>query len=203
LSGFAAMMNLWVRRSGVSVRVAAGVVAAALVVVVAIAFTPERTAPAVPPRVGWMANFTPSPGSAPAPQARFVDRDGVARTLADFRGKVVLVNFWATWCSPCVREMPSLLRLQNQLGGDKFTVLALSQDRGGWSVMAPFVTRLGLERLPTYHDPRGDLAAMLGVRGLPTTALFDAQGRELGRLVGVAEWDSPEAVRLVRHYLGQ
>jgi thiol-disulfide isomerase/thioredoxin len=148
-----------------------------------------------------MANFILSTGTAPAPQSPFVDENGAARSLADFRGKVVLLNFWATWCGPCVREMPSLKRLQAKLGGDRFGVLALSEDRRGWEIMAPFLARLELQGLPAFHDSRGDLMRALSVHGLPTTILFNRDGREIGRLVGPAEWDSDEAVALLRHYL--
>jgi thiol-disulfide isomerase/thioredoxin len=186
--------------TGVWLRLAAGIAAAAAVVLVTIALTPAKP-PNGPPRTGWMANFTPSEVPAPAPETPFTDVEGRRRTLADFRGKVVLVNFWATWCGPCVREMPSLQRLAAQFAGDTFAVLALSQDRRGWEVMTPFLARLGLEGLPVFHDEKGSAAGALKVQGLPTTVLFDRSGRELGRLVGPAEWDAPEAVALVRHYL--
>jgi thiol-disulfide isomerase/thioredoxin len=186
--------------TGVSVRIAAGLFAAAVVVLVTIALTPAAP-PDGPPRTGGMSNFILSSASAPAPRSPFVDEKNVAHTLDDFRGKVVLVNFWATWCGPCVREMPSLKRLHAKLGGGEFTVLAMSEDRRGWEVMAPFLVRLDLLGLPAFHDPRGDLMRALSVHGLPTTILFGRDGRELGRLVGTAEWDSDEAVALVRHYL--
>lgn len=186
--------------TGVSVRIAAGLLAAAVVVLVAIALTPAKP-PSGPPRTGLVANFILSTASAPAPQSPFVDDKDVAYTLADFRGKVVLVNFWATWCAPCVREMPSLKRLHAKLGGDKFEVLAVSEDRRGWEVIAPFLARLDLRGLPAFHDVRSDLMRAFSVNGLPTTILFGRDGREIGRLVGPAEWDSDEALALVRQYL--
>lgn len=183
--------------SGVSV-LAAGVCAAAVVVLVAIFLTPP---PDGPPRTGAMTNFILSKAPAPAPGASFTDANGAVRTLADYRDKVVLLNFWATWCGPCVREMPSLDRLQAKLGGDAFTVLALSEDRRGWEVMAPFLTRLNLPSLPAFHDTQGDLMRAYAVPGLPTTILLGRDGREIGRLVGAAEWDSDEAVALIGSYL--
>lgn len=158
--------------------------------------------PAAPPLAGWMRNFTPADAMQPAPETSFRDRAGAARSLRDFRGRVALVNFWATWCGPCVREMPSLDRLRARLGGDRFAVLALSQDRKGWEAIDPFLARAGIERLAVFHDAKGKTARALGVRALPTSVLFGPDGREIGRLAGVAEWDSEEAVALIRHYLG-
>ena len=149
-----------------------------------------------------MENFTVAASAAPAPRISFNDRDNRALGLEGFRGRVVLVNFWATWCGPCLREMPSLERLQVRLGGAGFTVLALSVDRKGWAAMTPYIERLGLAKLPVYHDPSSAAARALGVQGLPTTILIDRQGREIGRLTGPAEWDSPESVALMRHYMG-
>jgi thiol-disulfide isomerase/thioredoxin len=171
-------------------------------VVIAAALTlPPGIDRAGPPITGWMGNFTPATAARPAPPSPFFARGGKRLTLADFRGKVVLVNFWATWCAPCLREMPSLVRLQARLGGPGFTVLALSQDLMGWPVMEPFIRRLGLDKLPVYLDQRGVFAGLVGVIGLPTSILYDRAGNELGRLVGIAEWDSPEAATLIKHYM--
>ena len=153
-----------------------------------------------PPLTGWMKNFTPTPDAGPAPQNPLVTADGKALRLADFKGRLVLVNFWATWCAPCVREMPSLLRLHKARAGADFTVLAVSQDLKGWPAIEPFVGRLGLADLPIAHDPKGALARAFGVRGIPTTVLLGRDGRILGRLAGVAEWDSPEVGALIDHY---
>ena len=133
---------------------------------------------------------------------RFTDGEGALVTLEDKRGTVVLINFWATWCPPCVREMPSLERLQTELGGDGFEVLAISEDREVKAI-APFYDHFGLRRLAAYHDPYGRLSRQLKVTGLPTSILIDHRGFEVGRVVGAAEWDSPEAIALMRHYLAQ
>jgi len=161
-----------------------------------------------PPRDGWMQQFTLIDPPLPAPQTEFRTADGAATTLAAFRGKVVLVNFWATWCAPCIREMPTLGRLQAALGGDRFTVAAVSIDRGGARVAQSFLKKLdaknpGVGALPLYLDGKMALAAALGVRGMPTTFLLDRDGRLVGQLTGIAEWDSPEAQALIRYYIDQ
>jgi thiol-disulfide isomerase/thioredoxin len=164
-------------------------------------FRSSPDAPAPPPRAGAMQNFTPAEPPKPAPSARLIAADGTEKGWEAWRGKFVLVNFWATWCGPCVREMPSLQRLQAALGSDRFTVLALSQDLKGWDVIAPFLERLKLDALPVLHDPQGAAARGFGVAGLPATILLDPDGRELGRLTGPAEWDDADAQALIWHYL--
>ena len=149
-----------------------------------------------------MESFAVADTGPPAPTTEFTGRDGESYTLERFRGKVVLVNFWATWCGPCVRELPSLKRLNARLGGESFAVLALSQDRGGWAKMAPFLEKHDLGGLPAFHDPKALAARAAMVRALPTSVLYGADGRELGRLTGHAEWDSDEALALIRHYTG-
>lgn len=139
----------------------------------------------------------------PVPQVDFQDGDGNPRSLADFRGKVVLLNVWATWCGPCRREMPTLDRLQAQLGGPDFEVAALSIDRAGIGVVRSFYAEVGVEHLAMYVDSSGKAARQLGAFGLPTTLLIDRKGREAGRLVGPAEWDTPEMVAFIRRYLSE
>ncbi len=135
------------------------------------------------------------------PDMAFLTADGET-SVAAYRGKVVVLNFWATWCAPCVREMPSLDRLQAMLGGDELEVVALSEDRGGMPLVVGFYEKYGLEHLARYLDPLGRVAAALGVVGMPTTVVIDREGREIGRMVGPTEWDSPAALALVRGVLG-
>jgi thiol-disulfide isomerase/thioredoxin len=156
-----------------------------------------------PPRTGWMEKFEPSPNPAPAPETTFTDESGTELTLRNFRGRVVLVNFWATWCGPCVREMPSLERLHNKLKGPDFSVIALSEDRKGWEKIGPFRDKLNLHDLPLYHDVKSKMMFATKARGLPTTLLIGRDGTELGRLTGHAEWDTDEAVALMRYYIGR
>ena len=123
-----------------------------------------------------------------------MDGDGRNLTLADFEGRVVLLNIWATWCPPCREEMPTLDALQARLGGSDFHVLPLSIDRAGLEPVRRFYRETDIRNLDLYiaEDTRAMLA--LAVVGLPTTILIDRMGRELGRLAGPAEWNSPEAV---------
>ena len=121
----------------------------------------------------------------------------------DFHGQAVLLNFWATWCAPCVREMPALDRLQARLGPEGLSVIALSVDRRGLEVVEPFYRRLSIEALDIYLDPANQVARSFTVPGLPTTYLIDPDGQMVGVLAGPAEWDSPDALALMRHYLPQ
>ncbi len=146
-------------------------------------------------------DFQPLDQPRELPDVGFVDADGRAASLADFRGRVVLLNLWATWCVPCRREMPALERLQAKLGGAEFVVLPLSIDRGGLPPVKRFYEELGLAALGIFVDQSGAATGKLGTAGVPTTLLIDRDGREIGRLLGAAEWDSPEAIALIRRYL--
>jgi thiol-disulfide isomerase/thioredoxin len=162
-------------------------------------------APAVwaagPPRAGGMQQFTLNTPPLPVPETRFFDASGKAVALADFKGRVVLVNFWATWCAPCISELPSLDRLQAAMGGKDFTVLTINEDRNGAEVARPFLERHGWKNLPVNVDRRLALSRTLGVRGMPTTFLIDRDSRIVGSLAGAAEWDSGDAKALISHYL--
>ena len=184
-------------------RIFAGIAGAAAVLLIALALQSSGNRPSLPPLTGWMEKFTPAATPAPPPALAFRDRSGAALDLGNFAGRVVLVNFWATWCAPCIREMPSLVRLQQRLGGKDFTILALSQDRKAFDVITPFIAEHKLGQLPVFHDPKSRSALALKIPGLPTSVLFDRGGRELGRLAGHAEWDSDEAVALIEYYLGR
>jgi thiol-disulfide isomerase/thioredoxin len=147
--------------------------------------------------VGQMQNFTFFDSPKQMNGISFVDAQGRKLGLEDFRGKFVLVNLWATWCGPCRREMPSLDRLQARLSGDEFTVLALSQDRKGVAAVEKFLTQVGIKNLGVFVDSSARSARTLGAIGLPTTILLNKEGGVIGRLIGPAEWDSDEAVRLI------
>ena len=147
---------------------------------------------------GQMAAFVFRKEPETLPAFKFQDADGKERTLADWRGKVVLLNLWATWCLPCRKEMPSLDRLQAAVGSEKFEVVAISVDRKGLEASKKFLAETGVKQLRLYVDASARLASDLKAVGLPATLLIDSEGREIGRLLGPAEWDSEEAARLVR-----
>jgi thiol-disulfide isomerase/thioredoxin len=142
-------------------------------------------------------NFAPTEPK-PAPDLTFLDAEGNEVRLADFQGEVVVLNLWATWCAPCRREMPSLDRLQAKYGGAGLEVIALSLDRGDVAKVREFFEELEITSLAVYHDPTARAGRELGAPGLPTTVVIDRAGREVGRLLGPAEWDSDEALAVIK-----
>ena len=148
-----------------------------------------------------LGEFIPASPPLPAPAVSFVDLTGNTVNLSEFTGKIVLVNLWATWCEPCLREMPSLARMQLRLG-DKITVVAVSEDRGGSKTVEPFIDKLELKSIKTYLDPKSTAERAFKVQGLPTSFLINRQGRILGRVEGAAEWDSPELLDILKSFLG-
>lgn len=135
------------------------------------------------------------------PEVSFQGGDGQALSLSAFRGKTLLVNIWATWCPPCRHEMPTLDRLEGRLGGPAFKVVTLSIDRSGPDKVREFFAEIDVKNLALYIDPSGKAARDLRAIGLPVTILIDPQGRELGRLIGPAEWDTPEMIRFLRDFI--
>lgn len=117
--------------------------------------------------------------------------------LNDFKGKLILLNFWATWCAPCRKEMPSLSELQKQLGDDTFTVVTIATMRNSPKSIQEFFDKIDVENLSQYNDPKGALSRSMGVLGLPTTLIVSKSGHEIGRLLGDADWASPEAIELM------
>ncbi|MBO1074022.1 TlpA family protein disulfide reductase [Roseomonas marmotae] len=134
----------------------------------------------------------------PLPPLRFTDAEGKPYDLGAFPGQMLLINLWATWCPPCVKEMPSLERAQDALKDEGWTVLPLSSDRGGREKVEPFYKRIGLKSLGIWLDPQNTVARALGARGLPTTIVVDRQQREVARLEGEAEWDSSSMLEALR-----
>jgi thiol-disulfide isomerase/thioredoxin len=130
-------------------------------------------------------------------------RDGAGKpvSLDQFRGRVVLLNLWATWCAPCRKEMPALDRLQASLGGPEFTVVALATDAGGAKAVQEFYAANNVQHLAIYVDGTSKVLTSLGTAGLPTTLLLDAEGREVGRYLGAADWESAEFARVLRPQL--
>ncbi len=148
-------------------------------------------------------NFVLNETPAALPDVPFEDGKGQPHRLADFRGKVVLLNLWATWCAPCRQEMPTLDRLQAELGGPDFQVLALSIDRKGPEAVSKFYADIGIEQLGLWIDSSGKAARILGAVGLPVTILIDREGRDIGRLIGPAEWDTPGMVAFFKSIIAQ
>ncbi len=128
----------------------------------------------------------------------FQDAEGRERRFEEFRGRGLVVNFWATWCPPCVAEMPALDRAHAALARDGIEVLPLSSDRGGRAQVEPFYGRTGIRNLGIWLDPRGAAGRALGLRGLPTTVILDRRGLEVARLEGEAEWDHQAMVAAIR-----
>jgi|SRR3954463_8529577 len=131
-------------------------------------------------------------------ELRFQDGSGRTRSIADYRGKLVVLNLWATWCAPCREEMPALDRLQAGLRGSGVEVVALSVDQQGLPVVRKFFTEVGVKSLEPYIDPTAQAAFKLSAVGLPSTLLVDARGRELGRHAGAVKWDAPEVAAELR-----
>lgn len=151
---------------------------------------------------GEMQNFTVHEAPRAVADIRFKDAAGGDLSLADFKGRVVLLNLWATWCAPCRREMPDIDALQAKYGGPDFVVVALSQDRKGVEAVRAFYREIGVENLEIFIDQKARSARTLRAPGLPTTLLLSKAGEELGRLIGPANWNSADARRLIEHYLG-
>jgi peroxiredoxin len=146
-----------------------------------------------PGQTGLPPGLTPVTDRRDAPagalRVPFMTESGAHVTLEEFRGRIVVLNFWATWCPPCVREMPALDRLHALLQGDRFAVVAVSTDRGEIGALRRFYDRTSVTHLPVYHDPSGTLARTFGVEGLPTTYILDHTGKILAEHTGYMDWD--------------
>jgi thiol-disulfide isomerase/thioredoxin len=132
------------------------------------------------------------------PNGTFTTGDGSEHRLSDFKGRGMVVNLWATWCAPCVAEMPSLEALSKALAPDDIAVLPLSSDRGGADAVGGWYQQHGITALPILLDPKGAMARAFSVRGIPTTVVIDSAGQVVARLEGAADWAAPEARTLIR-----
>lgn len=159
--------------------------------------TAEPAHQSSPTSTGAMAAFVTRKTPEAVPDIAFITGSGEPTTLSHFKGKTILLNLWATWCAPCREEMPSLDRLQQALGSDKFEVVAVSLDRQGVDGARKFLADVKAENLKLYADPTAKQGTLLKLVGMPTTLLIDKEGRELGRLAGPAEWDSADAKKLI------
>jgi thiol-disulfide isomerase/thioredoxin len=147
-----------------------------------------------------LGEFIPASPPQPAPELSFTDLDGKLAKLADFKGKLVVLNLWATWCNPCLEEMPSLEQLQVNLP-DQLVVLAVSEDRGGAAVVRPFLDKLGLKKVKIYLDPKSDVGHAFEARGLPTSIVVGGDGKVLGKVEGAADWDSVDMYGTLKPFL--
>ena len=154
-------------------------------------------------RDGDMKKLTFHAERPPVSDLAFQTADGGTGTLADYRGKVVLLNFWATWCAPCRKEMPALQALQSALGGDDFQVVTLATGRNSPDGIAKFFAEAGVTDLPRHQDPKQAIAREMGVLGLPISVLIDREGNEVARLIGDADWASESAQAIVRAMIAQ
>lgn len=147
-------------------------------------------------RTGTMKKLIFSDAAEVSAEA-FTHAEGGDFTLADFKGKYVLVNFWATWCAPCRKEMPMLAQLQTEFGGDSFQVLTIATGRNELAGIKRFFAEIEVDNLPLYLDPRQNLARDMAVLGLPITLILDPEGNEIARMRGDAEWDSDSAKAII------
>ena len=171
-----------------------GTVALALLVALSAGLAAESEKP---PKIG---EFIPVSPPQPAPELSFTDLDGKTVTLADFKGKLLVLNLWATWCQPCLEEMPALEQLQSNVP-DKLVVAAVSEDRGGKKVVEPFLEKLRLKKVRIYLDPKSDVGHAFEMRGLPTTIVIGAEGKVLGKVEGPADWDSHDMYAVLKPLL--
>jgi len=147
---------------------------------------------------------TIQPANAPqdVPDVTFFKADGSKTTLKDYAGKGVILNLWATWCAPCVREMPEFDALKADFADDNIDVLAVSSDRAGHIAISEFYERTGIKNLDALHDPKNVAGRTLGVRGLPTTLIINPDGKEVARIVGIHKYDTEESKAYFKRCIG-
>lgn len=171
---------------------------------------PEVITAPVTPQPAAAAKSKPAEGEivwhaepAAGPATVFNDEAGAALTLQSFAGQVLVVNLWATWCAPCIEELPTLDALQGKLGGDAFRVLVIAQDREGLKVVKPFADKVAWKHLAIHLEPQNRFARDARLRGLPTTLIIDRQGREVGRLEGTIDWASDAVVAKLKDLIAR
>ena len=148
-------------------------------------------------REGTLKKLVFSSEAQPVSQITFTDPEGGAHQLSDWKGKYVLLNFWATWCAPCRKEMPGLEELQAEFGGDTFEVVPIATGRNALPGIRRFFQEVGVENLPILLDPKQKIARDMAVLGLPITVILNPEGQEIARLRGDAEWNSDSAKAII------
>lgn len=176
---------------------AAAVLAVVIGVAAYLASSPAPMPQAMPKDALHNAGFTIVDPPVPVSDASFKDLSGTTYRLTDFRGKVLLVNFWASWCAPCLTEMPTLQALQAELGGPDFQVVAISIDRDGPERAAQFLKRVGVTAFAPFTDSAAAITAAHKVRSMPTSLLVSPAGRIIARYTGPAEWDSDAMISVL------
>lgn len=179
-------------------------VAAVLYVIVTASFKPHGPADLREFKKGTLEKLDVPANPRPAPDTVFTSLDGKPATLADFKGRVVVMNLWATWCAPCKAEMPTLAKLQAAYATQPVTVLPISVDRDG-DLNLVQAEMAANPPLKTYRDPSYKLSFALEPKagGFPTTVIYDRQGRERARMTGPADWSAPEVRGLVEKLLAE
>ena len=153
-------------------------------------------------RVGDMRKLTVHSAPIAGSDVAFMSEDGEEMTLADLNGQYTLLNFWATWCAPCRKEMPDLAALQTHLGGEDFQVVTVATGRNPRPAMEAFFDEIGVDNLPLHTDARQSFSRSMGVLGLPVTLIIDPQGDEIARLQGDADWHSDSAAAIIQALIG-
>ena len=148
-----------------------------------------------------LANFSLTAHKPPVPNIHFTNPQGELKSLADYRGKTVLFNAWATWCGPCIKEMPALDAAAKELGSEAFAVLPVSMDRDGALKVDLFYREYNLKNLPILIEHEAEISRLLKPRGLPFTLLIDRDGNEIGRALGEVFWNATESIGLLKQYI--
>ena len=175
-----------------SIAIAVLLGAGALLVVLYGMWTTRVHAPSKPP--ASLARLVPIEKAEPVPAVAFMGADGRLHTLKEFKGRYVLLNLWAVWCAPCVKELPALARLQSSLPPGQMEVVAVDVARGTPKDAADFLKSHDASKLTPYIDPNLTLMRAFGAYGLPMTILIDNKGNQVARAMGPAEWDAPESI---------
>ncbi len=154
-------------------------------------------------RDGQMKKLTFHSAPKPVADVELVDAEGAPHRLSEYNGKYVVLNFWATWCAPCRHEMPSLDRLQAELGSDNFAVVPVATGHNPVPGIKRFFETAEIQNLPILRDPKQEMARHMAVLGLPITVILNPEGQEIARLRGDAEWDSDSAKAILRALMAE